>query len=525
MATTAKQSNSRNPSATSSSKVTNTQASFTSSSSSLSLSPTSSKSISSTLSSLSSSAALSSPSSSSSSNSPLINSLNQRQDNSEEDIETIAKQISDHAEVIYQTWKARGLAPTEILNCHSMHSDAFDKTLTPFQRNKELPTNEIMSQSPVMSNTNLKKLVNSFVTEDKARQQTNTRKTNILTSGTIRDALKKFENNDCSTNVKPNYLRYSINKKSTQVAQQKTDITQKEQHQQKETLDNNKIINNVPDVLINTIEKKELVKTDPLGSRVKPETPAKPANLLNHTPSWPLKNNNRKIEVDKKTTKSKVLLNGEEKNSQTPPHVDGKINQSNNLMDEVLMEEERLINALKTGTVLNNDKILPEVITSTLAITNKLDSGGGQLKPDPTDSKPAWGNDLKTITTHETDNGLQQVKFSLKPRGKNEASVPHPDINTHINKNSNSNGTNSKNAAGTPATRPFLTRGSVAERVLMFEKCPEIKALRSTPREASKLAVSTNFSHMISFAIFISRRKKHTNFQSIDLDLIKVICM
>lgn len=38
-------------------------------------------------------------------------------DTGEEDIAAIAKQISDHAEAIYQTWKARGLAPSEILSC------------------------------------------------------------------------------------------------------------------------------------------------------------------------------------------------------------------------------------------------------------------------------------------------------------------------------------------------------------------------------------------------------------------------
>lgn len=126
----------------------------------------------------------------------------------EEDIETIAKQISDHAEAIYQTWKARGLAPTEILNCHSMNSnDAFGKTLTPPQRHKDngasstvtSPKTPTANELSTMSNQNLKKLVSSFVNEDKARQQTAAaasatvgRKANILTSGTIRDALRKF---------------------------------------------------------------------------------------------------------------------------------------------------------------------------------------------------------------------------------------------------------------------------------------------------------------------------------------------
>lgn len=454
MATTAKQSSSRNPS---SPKITNTS------------SPSSITSLSS-----------SSLPSSSSSTSPLRKNLtqnksvnDQRTENTEEDIETIAKQISDHAEVIYQTWKARGLAPTEILNCHSVHSNAFDKTLTPSQRNKELPTNEIMSQSPVMSNNNLKKLVNSFVTEDRARQQTNARKTNILTSGTIRDALKKFENNECSTNIKPNYVRYSSNKKPTQVAQQKVDISDKDK--QNEDYEK-KLINNVPDVLINTIEQK---KSDSVKPKVKPETPAKPANLLKHTPSWPLKNS-KKVECEKKTqVKSEVLVNGEEKNTATQ----SKLNEQNNshkLMDEVLMEEERLINALKTGTVLNNDKILPEVITSTLNTPGKSVS-----KPNAILIKPTLNNDIKQS---EVDTSAQ-IKFSVKPRAKNEASVPHPDISTHTVKTTN--GTTIKNLTNVAATRPFLTRGSVAERVLMFEKCPEIKALRGSPRESNKLVVSS----------------------------------
>lgn len=37
----------------------------------------------------------------------------------DEDIAAIAKQISEQAEAIYQNWKSRGLAPGELLNCHS----------------------------------------------------------------------------------------------------------------------------------------------------------------------------------------------------------------------------------------------------------------------------------------------------------------------------------------------------------------------------------------------------------------------
>lgn len=445
---------------------------------------------------------------------------------SEEDIETIAKQISDHAEAIYQTWKARGLAPTEILNCHSVNSDAFGKTLTPPQRNKESPVNELLSQSPNMSNNNLKKLVSSFVNEDKARQQTAVaRKSNILTSGTIKDALRKFESVDTSTNAKPNFLKYSnsSNTKSTLVGQQP-----QTQQQQSALLQNNSYghtnrINNknVPDVLLNTIEQVKTIavdKTEVPVTRVKPETPAKPASLLNHTPSWPLKNRIAVVEnggsklnsttssssspittstttttsIAPKTKQIEIKLSrGNDTNhkTSTPKKPVDKPNKLSNLMDEVLMEEERLINALKTGTVLNNDTPLPEVITSTLA----SDKNSTEVRnwaansDDLAHPKSAAMVISQHHPTSDAQESVLQMKFSLKPRPKNDAAVPHPEISANTTKLNAA--TNARNAT-TPAVRPFLTRGSVAERVLMFEKCPEIKKLRNAPKDPSKLTVS-----------------------------------
>lgn len=87
---------------------------------------------------------------------------------SEEDIATIAKQISDHAEAIYQTWKARGLGPTEILNCHADADNTFNQTLSPKSPTANISP-ELLAKAPDLSNQNLKHLVSSFVNEDKAR--------------------------------------------------------------------------------------------------------------------------------------------------------------------------------------------------------------------------------------------------------------------------------------------------------------------------------------------------------------------
>lgn len=135
-------------------------------------------------------------------------------DGNQEEISSIAKQISDHAEAIYQTWKARGLAPTEILSCqlsaaageqsrggggvssnldpvtplspHTPTENLFHGRHSPpplaYVQHQTMPLstagggggsaalNELLAQPPDMSNNNkLEKLVNSFVNEDKAR--------------------------------------------------------------------------------------------------------------------------------------------------------------------------------------------------------------------------------------------------------------------------------------------------------------------------------------------------------------------
>ncbi|XP_012262722.2 uncharacterized protein LOC105689917 isoform X2 [Athalia rosae] len=134
----------------------------------------------------------------------------------EEDIAAIAKQISDHAEAIYQTWKSRGLAPTEILNCHSnaTAADKFDSVmLTPGAAQVNVgsknsvpagagggggPTAaELLAQAPNLDNNNLEKLVNNFVVEDKARLAAASRQKSPSKNlpSSIQFALQKFERN------------------------------------------------------------------------------------------------------------------------------------------------------------------------------------------------------------------------------------------------------------------------------------------------------------------------------------------
>lgn len=430
-----------------------------------------------------------------------------------EDIETIAKQISDHAEAIYQEWKARGLAPTEILKCHPDADTSFNRTLSP----KSSPTSttsrtildhtqpispELLAKAPDLSNSNLKLLVNSFVNEDKARIAAQ-RSESPISGGSIKYTLKKFENlGERSPSPIASPPSYSSNAKSYSSPQQQ-DIIDKTNS----TLTNNNNNNNlnyhnkneqhhhVPDVLKDTIEKS--------SKRPKPETPVKPEHLLNHVPTWPLKH--RMIvqnKSDMKTPVDKKAISG------ASSSVDGASRKSPGLdvMDEVSREEEKLINALKTGTVLTNE-CLPEVIQSslndykaqaeqqlngisTVMKENHNDVHAMSSQPTPPPQKPnhtpifvphkeeqskGFSSFARVATTRipsRHDPKSDDKKFELK-------SVPSP-------------------------VRPFLSRGSVAERVLIFEKCPEKTPIRTTT-EKPKIQVSRLFVDVGLIVLYVNR--------------------
>jgi hypothetical protein len=411
-----------------------------------------------------------------------------------EDIESIAKQISDHAEAIYQEWKARGLAPTEILKCHPDTDSSFNRTLSP----KSSPTTpqsasrtifdhtqpispELLAKAPDLSDNNLKLLVNSFVNEDKARIAA--QRCDSPGGSSIKYTLKKFENlserSPSPVTSPPSYSSSSSNAKSYSSPQQQQDII----HKTNSTITNNNNLNyhdknespqhHVPDVLKDTIEKS--------SKRQKPETPVKPEHLLNHVPTWPLKH--RPMVQNKSDMKEKKVASGNSSAvDRKSPGID--------VMDEVSREEEKLINALKTGTVLTNE-CLPEVINSSLneykaqaeqqlnglssAIKETVNEVHLQQQQTPPPQKP---NHTPMYVPHKEEHAKGFSSF---------ARVSTTRIPSRNDPKSDDKKFELKNIPS--PVRPFLSRGSVAERVLIFEKCPEKTPARVTT-EKPKIQVS-----------------------------------
>ncbi|XP_050089366.1 uncharacterized protein LOC126573355 isoform X3 [Anopheles aquasalis] len=557
----------------------------------------------------------------------------------QEDLDAIAKQISDHAEAIYQTWKARGLAPTEILNCHTGDGEhAFSQTLNPANPTSPPPpvassvpllgspvtsggnpgsypstsspvsvgspasaaaaaaaavggggVAELLAKAPNLSNNSLEQLVSSFVNEDKARiaaqrQQQRGGGTIIrspspssgATSSAVKSVLQKFERNGAAligiggssvsgpepvvsgtTTTTVGYLRPAA--PPTSITSGGKLLNNNNNNNNFSTLNKNSNNNTgvVPDVLRDTIAE-PIVKP----VREKPQTPVKPEHLLNHVPSWPLKN---------RVVKTGTSTGGSHSTPQQPTGTKGAggsvvgggfAKNTAELMDEVSREEERLINALKTGTVLNSSdsSILPEVITSTLppdrdvpdyasataglsgsgasssgssGIVSSSGLGYSSSQPAPSSgtmvtaaSATNGGGPLATMAngngTALNGNGTTNGNGVNHNHGGSAADAPSvkhwngvpmkpnhiPILNIHqireqeklsMNFTRNvattrlpkdfgrSGADDAEKKLGQPKTipspiRPFLSRGSVAERVLIFEKCPE----KAPPRERAK---------------------------------------
>ncbi|XP_001604203.2 uncharacterized protein LOC100120575 isoform X1 [Nasonia vitripennis] len=535
----------------------------------------------------------------------------------DEDIAAIAKQISDHAEAIYQTWKSRGLAPTEILNCHSnaTAADKFGTVLTP--TGSSGPTKKLSATSPVdilaQDNNNLEKLVNNFVVEDKARIAASRQRSpskNLPSS--IQFALQKFEQNavpvtpglqspKTPTQLKPT----NFNRPSQIVKPQLVSKSLPGSHHSEiflETIETSFPQEITPSKIV-VQQKNRPVSTLLSGAANQVTSPTQGGTGSGDSglTTWPLKN---KIVNDSRKPAGVQILKSPTASDtpKTPGALKSPENSNANYLDEVAREEERLINALKTGVVIAEEpserRVTPIAVTPTTTATTTTTTVPKQkpviireTKPKVEPVKPILispsqvgahlnstamvnnlvsaqiinspSNEVKTLSKHDDLSSMSVVDYAKvryraaqqnpttqqrldeqksntsanfnnsepivsatrskfesefnknkdkdkvdqkdkdkdKDSGKDEKDfiasrwglrlnssrprpvepVPHPELTTqqkqHIRAAAATN-------TGNNPVRPFLTRGSVAERVLIFEKCPsELLLDKRGPRQ------------------------------------------
>ncbi|GFG38746.1 hypothetical protein Cfor_07046 [Coptotermes formosanus] len=386
----------------------------------------------------------------------------------EEDIAAIAKQISDHAEAIYQTWKSRGLAPAEILTCHSnaTAADKFGSALTPQPsqisphqqktspvksslQTKSSPVKsaskssvtksqqasavavDFLASAPSLDANNLEQLVNNFVVEDKARlaaarQQQKSSPAKLLPSS-IQFALQKFEKqvpSDIQVSRSPPSLSFvklagphheiksqPLQPKSTAVGTYTSHFTRNT------TVSTSSSISQLPNTKSSTlvhhhgsIQMDTIETTFPQELSLQPKrspaesssekTTASPAASSGLT-TWPLKNKSVTISGgnDRRSTGIAVNSTGSDVSSNrkcdaapssgelaTIPSNKSSSNTKDAVayLDEVAREEERLINALKTGIIIAED---PTKVTTPGSKISEKKTGILQKKTSIKDNK------------------------------------------------------------------------------------------------------------------------------------------
>ncbi|XP_050511838.1 serine/threonine-protein phosphatase 2A regulatory subunit B'' subunit alpha-like isoform X2 [Diabrotica virgifera virgifera] len=429
----------------------------------------------------------------------------------DDDIAAIAKQISDQAEAIYQNWKSRGLGPADLLTCHAAGDTTKLGSMLKPQPPSKPASLDILAQAPTMDNNRLEKLVKNFVDEDKARiaaarnksQSPVTSPVNKMPSS-IQYALQKFEKGSSQTDSANgvgvrdggsgagSYLRKtatlpnrkvgvgsgglsglsgggnsdsgvgvnSYNSSSTTNFVQhqqpvKPAIGQKPQISPKPRLSDTIEMTLPPDVVTGAG-----LQTWPLKNRViGTDNVKKSAGTTgeNHIGTGYLSTKKTSAGGENHVVggyQGIKKLNGDGEN-----HIGSgyhKSQPSSVTIDQVALEEKRLINALKNGEVVSDEPV---------RTIGKLSRDITPIKQPPTTKEPPPPEKLIDPAV-PTTTPINSSKWGLRstPR-RPEQQVPHPELTT-------SQRQHLRQSAASNPVRPFLTRGSVAERVLIFERCP-----------------------------------------------------
>ncbi|XP_065337542.1 uncharacterized protein LOC135938002 isoform X3 [Cloeon dipterum] len=432
----------------------------------------------------------------------------------DDDIAAIAKQISDHAEAIYQTWKSRGLGPAELRNiCQppSAAAQTFAPVLTPTSPKPFVaePGKALKASSVGMLNpSQLEYLVSSFVEEDKAR----------IAAG------------------------HHLKQPSVSLIQSQVKKFDQQQQQQQAAGGSAKVASPVAKKA-NTYQSQPEngLTTWPLKNPLRPSShksmessPPPPAVVTHLGPPA------HKIEPIQAIHYQEVSeATGSASKFATLP---AKKKNPASFLEEVAREEERLINALKTGCVIENlehkmqgqkqgssGRASPKLSDDKISALSRIDyakirfqnaqenpltrqrmennreldpmlqlnnqhaavlEARSRFEPPPptphANGSESWAPSKVDGPQAAIPLSRSRIKMGRKSRGDLDGAVPHPELTVQQKQHIRERGSaaaaaaasaTGANALGTNPVRPFLTRGSVAERVLIFEKCPPSEVL------------------------------------------------
>nr|CAG4647646.1 EOG090X00JH [Moina brachiata]SVE92839.1 EOG090X00JH [Moina brachiata] len=452
-----------------------------------------------------------------------------RQNAAEHDMQAIAKHISDHAEAIYQTWKSKGLTPNELLHLHS--SDAPPPpTPTPQQQQPQpAPTPSVAPHRPKESlspvellaspqlEATLEQLVNSFVQEDKARVAARSRtaspspQATAAAASTIQAALKRFESQQrgVSPARTPKATSFheavqtddSVKSRTLKLARhgaepsKATHVTQVVHHVAAATAapaqsseieaEEEKLVNalktgqviDVPGPSSERLAKKMRDRQQQQQQRRSlPDAEAELESLVDRLKSMDRREGSPAV---RQGSPSRAMSNVDYAKvryqaAQAHPLTQQRLDDVKSLAKtQGGAQQANLVSETRTRfegptLLLNSNRPVANSVAVPWRCANTAQTEWSPVRPPgQEDASPAGLDAARRVKARKSRKSPEPAPLTTL------TTLPHPELTQqqkqHLRERSLQHG--QLTPTGTPI-RPFLTRGSVAERVLIFEKCP-----------------------------------------------------
>ncbi|KAI9579714.1 hypothetical protein GQX74_000502 [Glossina fuscipes] len=364
------------------------------------------------------------------------------------EIEEISKKISEHADALYRTWKNRGLVPpAEILEFYTV----------------EAAQAAGASKEELQSTEGLQKLVNTFVIKDKEQRgkvkKTATTKTAAPTTTTATSSNTEVKT--CTTTTAAT-IKY-------QLSDHVTATTSLSSNSKMPSLSSSSLVSPISQNVLTSTTSTLIFNNSKQAINSCVVNSSRIGSLQKQQQQQHLKLDDQTYNS---VTKSATNLNGNPKkvmmntaphvtkvpvSSQATAHLEKNLNFDIDLdlkldlnLDVKQLSEMQNQNLRKIKDLLNqsNAKIPTKIPTLTINTNNSNQGRGGGAGVEHSIKMKQSAKVTNIITAPLIDDLRQRLKHD--DGNDNETTTTIREIN-------------------------FLTRGSVAERVLMFEKCPDVR--------------------------------------------------
>ncbi|XP_068157273.1 serine/threonine-protein phosphatase 2A regulatory subunit B'' subunit alpha [Drosophila tropicalis] len=391
------------------------------------------------------------------------------------EIAELSKMINEHADAIYHTWKSRGLPPAQLLEMYTNAAASGDfanvaGTAADAEGLQQMVTSFVnkdkeqrgKSNSTSTTNGKVKKVAIVAASDQASLQSPKKVAAAVGASKTQPDVNLNY---DINLHLDVNNLSHQQTQqllKIGELIQQQKDKEQKEKDKERET---SKATTTGTGTTATVAKKRQIVKNSgnsnngnsvsnskiTLKENTKQQKPANVSIDVRDAAASRVGVGVAVVEATSVSDKPREVTATSRSGSNSKKT---KEHNNNNHIEKPATKEKPATTTTTTNAVRSNSKAAEAVAPSATTTT--------------------------TATTNRTDNNIinsSNIVANASEMANNTPATPASTTMPTLNKVKPTSGTRSPLTNGQDKNlgRPILTRGSVAERVLMFEKCPDVR--------------------------------------------------